>query len=115
MNCKAQAGLEYLMTYGWALVLVATAIGVLVFITAGPSSEVTFSSSDPTKILFKGGSLDAFGNVEAVAQNITGGKIKITAFNTGGDFTVSTLNGVESRNISSSNPLEVGAGGELHL
>ena len=49
MNKKTQAGIEYLMTYGWALILVVTVIGVLVFIVSTPIQDVTFRSSDPTK------------------------------------------------------------------
>ncbi len=48
MNKKGQAALEYLMTYGWALIVIAIVVGVLVFIVATPTGGVTCSSSDPT-------------------------------------------------------------------
>ena len=35
MDGKAQAGIEYIITYGWALVLVTTIIGVLIMIAGG--------------------------------------------------------------------------------
>jgi len=35
---KAQSGLEYLLTYGWALVMIATIIGVLVFTVFEPQN-----------------------------------------------------------------------------
>ncbi len=57
MGKTAQAGLEYLMTYGWALVLIATIIGALVFIASTPASDIHFSSSAPNKFLVEGGSL----------------------------------------------------------
>jgi len=50
MNNGAQASLEYVMTYGWALVLIISVISVLVFIVSSPASDVTFSSSDPTNL-----------------------------------------------------------------
>ena len=55
MNSKAQAGLEYLMTYGWALIMIATVIGVLVFLVGTPT-ETGFDckSSDSLKISFAG-------------------------------------------------------------
>ncbi len=76
MNSKAQAGLEYLMTYGWALILIAAVIGVLVFVTSSPDSDITFSSSDPTKIMIKSGNLYA-ATITVIVQNITGGNIAI--------------------------------------
>ncbi len=48
MNAKAQAGLEYLMTYGWALILIATVIGVMVFVTGTPANETLCNVDDPT-------------------------------------------------------------------
>jgi len=54
MENKAQAGLEYLMTYGWALVLVATVIGVLIIVVGGPAQQTACTISDPTKFTSKG-------------------------------------------------------------
>ena len=104
MNSKAQAGMEFLMTYGWALILVVTVIGVLVFIVSSPVSDVTFRSSDPTKLMLKGASVLA-GAVQIKLQNITGGKITITAL-TGDGYSGLIVN-------ESSLPLEIGAGGEI--
>ena len=53
MKPKAQAGLEYLMTYGWALVLIVTVAGVLFFVMAPPTESFVCRSSDPTKIIMK--------------------------------------------------------------
>ena len=79
MNSKAQAGLEYLMTYGWALIMIATIIGVLIFTVATPAVETQFSSSEPNKILLKSSAVDTAAiKAQAVLQNITGGQMKIT-------------------------------------
>ena len=110
MNKKAQAGLEYLMTYGWALILVVTVIGVLIFIVSTPVSDVSFRSSDPTKLMLKGATALADA-VQIKLQNITGGKITITAL-TSDDYGGLTING---ETLSELNPVEIGAGGELVL
>ena len=95
MNQKAQAGLEYLMTYGWALIMIATVIGVLVFIVGTPVDEFTCTVSDPQKFVLKGYSIPSSGyGLDAgydqwktdigtppynsiVLQNLTGGRITI--------------------------------------
>lgn len=53
MNSKSQAALEYLMTYGWALVLIVTIASVLFFVVAPPTSQFSCASSDPTKIVLR--------------------------------------------------------------
>jgi len=83
MNKKAQAGMEYLMTYGWALVLVTTIVGVLVLLVGGPLEDPVFSSSDPTKLMIKGAAVN--NQVATIKlQNITGGEIVVQSV-TGGD------------------------------
>ena len=79
MNSRGQASLEYLMTYGWALIMIATVIAVLIFLTQAPTQEVKFVSSQPTKLLLKSSSIDNTTNIaKVVLQNITGGQIEIT-------------------------------------
>jgi len=85
--------LEYLITYGWALVLVTAVVGVLVFIIGTPSSKVTFSSLDPTALSLRGGTR-AGGTVTMALQNITGGKITITDFSGFGD--ACEINGIKT-------------------
>ena len=53
LNQIAQTSLEYLTTYGWALVIVATVVGVLIFVTSPPQDIASFSSSDSGKIFVK--------------------------------------------------------------
>ena len=50
MKNKAQAGLEYLMTYGWALVIIVAVIGVLFLVINPGQNKFACNSSDPTKI-----------------------------------------------------------------
>lgn len=57
MGSKAQVGLEYVLTYSWALVLIAAIVGVLVFVVADPSSGTTVPST-PTEELVCNDSID---------------------------------------------------------
>jgi len=77
MSNRTQAGLEYLMTYGWALVLIVTLVGAIAFVIGPPAEQVTFASSNPEKILVKSGTISEQG-AKLNLQNITGGSIKIT-------------------------------------
>ena len=102
----AQASLEYLMTYGWALVLIATVVAVLLFIVSSPASEVFFSSSDPTKIIIKAGAVQG-SDVEVRVQNLTGGDLDISAISETG-YSGCTANGGAA-------PVSVSAGAEIVL
>ena len=70
---QAQSSLEYLMTYGWALVMIISVISVLILVFNAPE-VISFSSSDPTKILLKAG-LYSNDVASFSMQNISGGKI----------------------------------------
>ena len=116
MNGKGQGALEFLMTYGWALVLIITVVAVLVFIVSSPSS-VAFSSSDPTKILMKGGSVLG-SDAEVKMQNITGGPIDVTAVAITSNYSgaTCTLNGAGFSSGAAIIPaIAVPAGGELYI
>lgn len=73
---KAQSSLEYLITYGWALVMIATIIGVLVFATGGINTNTctTFLT-----MICKGVGADG-DTLILVLQNTTGQKITINPF-----------------------------------
>jgi uncharacterized protein (UPF0333 family) len=81
MNKRGQAALEYLMTYGWALIVIAIVVGVLVFIVSSPGGDVVCSSSDPAKINVKASQVDGaptdtqidFGTI--ILTNLTGGNM----------------------------------------
>jgi len=111
MSQKAQAGLEYLMTYGWALVIIASVVGVLVFVINPTSATASFSSSDPSKIMLKGSSITE-NTASLVLQNTTGGTIKINSIHFFGDLGADSgwaLNGVSPKDF----PIELSAGSEL--
>ncbi|MDP2974460.1 MAG: fibrinogen-like YCDxxxxGGGW domain-containing protein [Candidatus Diapherotrites archaeon] len=105
MNQKAQAGLEYLMTYGWALILVATIITVLVFVVGGGTPGVVFTVSDPTKILLKSSGISG-DKATIILQNATGGKIDITGITPTG-YSDCTINAISTL------PIQVVAGGQM--
>lgn len=81
MNKRGQAALEYLMTYGWALIVIAIVVGVLVFIVSSPTGDIVCSSSDPAKMSVKaskiaknpGAAQADFG--EIIVTNLTGGTV----------------------------------------
>jgi len=114
MDFRAQAGLEYLMTYGWALVLISVVVAVLVFIVGSPAGDATFSSSDPAKVMLKAGAVTDSG-AEIRLQNITGGSIEVTDSTLAGAFegAICTLNDEAIPTGSSS--VEVVAGGEMDI
>ncbi len=74
---KAQAALEYLITYGWALIVIATVIGVLVFVTT--DSVNTSICTTFLSFVCKGIGIDGDTSV-IVLQNATGQTISITPF-----------------------------------
>ena len=116
MNTSAQASLEYLMTYGWALIMIATVIGVLVFVVGTPSEEVTFTSSDPTRLLLKGYGIDDSGNASVILQNVTGGDIKITSVGFLGDLSKSATTTVNGSVLTADTfPIDIPAGAEIRL
>ncbi len=101
MNFRAQAGLEYLVTYGWALLLVTTLVGIMAFVFLPPSSDQIFSSSDPTKLLLLGGEVDGLES-EIKLRNVTGGPITIKSIEGSGAFTAclnSSLGFVTAGNV----------------
>lgn len=75
---KAQSALEYLMTYGWALIVIAIVIGVLIFVTSGSTGGVACQSQS-TDIIVKEKAVRAgAGGVGLTLMNATGGTIGVT-------------------------------------
>jgi len=68
MVTRAQAGLEYLMTYGWALIIIATIVAVTVFLLATPASKLSFRTNMPEKFLAKGGAMPFSSGSDTVIQ-----------------------------------------------
>lgn len=75
---KAQSALEYLMTYGWALIVIAIVIGVLIFVTSGATGGVACQSQTQaiqvTEWAVKAGN----DGVGMTLRNATGGTIGVT-------------------------------------
>jgi len=91
------------MTYGWALVLIVTVAAVLFFVfSPGSSSQAYFSSSTPTKIVVRTGTIEG-GTAKIQLQNATGGKINISEVSGGCMIAEGTI------------PLDVGGGGIISL
>jgi len=121
MKSRAQAGLEYLLTYGWAFVLVMTILGVLVFVITPASAKVNFSSSD-RRIMLRSANVAVGGGTDSVSltlQNATGGPIEIEGVTLDGAYLLNsagnsaTLNGTSITSISSGSRLKVVAGGQM--
>ncbi len=107
MNKKAQAGLEYLMTYGWAIVLVAVTMGALVFIVNPSGTEASFSSSDPTKLFVKASAIND-GVATIKLQNVTGGQIKVEKIsNPSGFYDCKAVNIADDNTVISGGELEI--------
>ncbi|MFA6065518.1 MAG: hypothetical protein WCW44_00815 [archaeon] len=75
---KAQSALEYLMTYGWALIVIAIVIGVLIFVTGSATGGVTCQSQS-TNMVLKESSVSAANGVGITLMNATGGDITAIA------------------------------------
>ena len=88
MNKRGQAALEYLMTYGWALIVIAIVVGVLVFIVSSPAGNIVCNSDDPAKMMVKASQVDS--TAAASAADI--GTIKVTNL-TGGDISSVSCSG----------------------
>jgi len=71
---RAQAGLEYLLTYGWALIAIATIIGILVMLTG--SNVNTDTCTNFLHLICKGVVTDG-SRVTLILQNATGQAITI--------------------------------------
>ena len=138
---KAQAGMEYLMTYGWTLVLVISVFSVLAFVFGGTGNEVTFNSSDPAKIPVKAAKVTNTQG-EVILVNATGGKVTVNQIDFAGAIIAceteleqkqetpgsekvlhfvgvaagSYLNGIEfTPGLDIIPPIEVTAGSDLHF
>ena len=73
MDRKGQSALEYLMTYGWALIVIAIVIGVLIFVTSGATGGVTCQSQSTGLIVTEWAVTQ--DSVGLTLRNATGGNI----------------------------------------
>ena len=87
MKNKGQSALEYLMTYGWALVVIVIVIAALfAFGIFNPPAAGTCSGLD--KILYRDHTTAVGGVVSLAVSNGTGGTIDTITVVYGGDFAV---------------------------
>ena len=114
MNNKGQSALEYLMTYGWALVVIIIVIAALfAFGIFNPPTGGTCRGLD--KLLYKDHTAASGGPVTISMQNGTGSTIDVialTGIEYGGDFTdvdpeVITVNGVTVNSVGSASTFVV--------
>ena len=91
MDRKGQAALEYLMTYGWALIVIAIVVGVLVFIVSSPAGNIVCNSDDPAKMMVKASQVT--GSFASNATDV--GTIKVVNL-TGGDVSSLTCIGTNA-------------------
>jgi hypothetical protein len=73
--------MEYLISYGWAIVLVITVASVLFFVFSPlPNEKIDFSLQDSNRVLFKSGNLASGGGAnkcEIVLQNANSDSINV--------------------------------------
>jgi len=115
---KSQAGLEYLLTYGWALVAIATIIGLLAFLAQNPDNN----TCQTTLKFICQGVIREGDTVIMRLQNITGQIITIDpftgiAFDGGTGYAVIIYQGREymfgSVNIRSGDTFEIRGNGRV--
>ncbi len=69
---KGQSALEYLMTYGWALIVIVIVIGVLIYLLSGQTGANTCTVSG-TELVYQDSAVPANGTTLTVKlQNATG-------------------------------------------
>jgi uncharacterized protein (UPF0333 family) len=86
MDFKGQSALEYLMTYGWALIVIAIVIGVLIFVTSGATGGVTCQSQSTAIQVTEWAVKAGAGGVGLTLRNATGGTITPTGATGGNGF-----------------------------
>jgi hypothetical protein len=77
MEKRGQSALEYLMTYGWALIVIAIVIGVLIYVTSTGTGGVTCQSTSQALIVKEWAVSAGEDGVGLTLQNATGNTINI--------------------------------------
>lgn len=86
MNKKAQSALEYLMTYGWALIVIAIVIGILWYVTSTATVGVSCVSKN-TNFKVNAAIISAGANgVNLTLQNGTSYQVTVNSATGMGDF-----------------------------
>ena len=98
MDMKGQSALEYLMTYGWALIVIAIVIGVLIFVTSGATGGVVCQSSS-TGIIVETQSITTT-TAGVVLRNATGQVLDQQNATGGGSFLSSEIDLTADANVA---------------
>ena len=85
MNGRGQSALEYLMTYGWALIVIAIVVGVLIVIS-GTSTGGIVCKSQSNDLVLQTASVSG-ARVQLSLQNASGVTMSTLSAADGGDFT----------------------------
>jgi hypothetical protein len=87
MNSRGQSALEYLMTYGWALVVIAIVIGALVFLMGQSTNAQTCTMSPAAGgIGYLDHSIASNGTMTLKLRNDSGKTIRDVNFSYSGGF-----------------------------
>jgi len=97
MDRKAQSALEYLMTYGWALVVIAIIIGALVLLLGQSTTAQTCTMSPAAGAIGYKDHQVTGTNIIAKFRNDSGAVITDVNYTFSGDFTGSAINQIASR------------------
>ncbi len=113
MNKKGQSAIEYLMTYGWALIVIAIVVGILVFVLSNTSGGATCQSRSQ-KIILKEYAVDP-DTVALGMQNATGSDMTSITYAGAGDFggtgsTAGTITSGSEFTVTTNNLTGPGAG-----
>ena len=102
MEKRGQSALEYLMTYGWALIVIAIVIGVLIYVTSTGTGGVTCQSTSSGIIVKEWSVIGGDAGVGLTLQNATGGIITPGTATGSGSFsdTNSSLAGTVAKNVT---------------
>ena len=111
---KAQLAMEYFITYGWALIVVATFFGLLSIVYSQPDTGISCKSSSPFLAVLKAANVPGLNspNNEIALEYLGSEAIKVTAveFDEAGYFAgtdTATLNGIPITGLSGQNSAEI--------
>lgn len=79
MNKKGQSALEYLMTYGWALIVVAIVVGILLYVTSATGGGVSCVSQNSKILVPEWVFATGADGVGFTLQNASGGTLTLVA------------------------------------
>ncbi|MGV8162286.1 MAG: hypothetical protein ACP5N2_03050 [Candidatus Nanoarchaeia archaeon] len=105
MSKKGQAAIEFMTTYGWAIMLTLAALAALYLIMINPRDVIPDSCSFGDSFECKDWQINTDGTVKLALKNLVGQTISIT----------STICVESTNKKTTSETLSVGPGGEFEL